>query len=136
MTYGRVKPGEPRMLALRFDTENIEEIIPGKIFAIKHLIEVLKKDNPNEKDWGFLTVKQIVELWGYNEHYDTMIEHLNNLVKRNPEYHILVYYEHGTLEQNHSVQKLLGWDIYNDKTRKFGLVGGVLFHQGEMSFHT
>ncbi len=126
---------EPRMLKLRFNMVDYEEIKIGKLFARRFLLENKNEENPDKK-WSTLTVKQIVEIWGYSEHYDDMIEHLNNLVKTNPDEHMLVHYDHGTLEQNHSVQKLLGWSIFNDRTRKFGLVGGVLFHLGEMSFHT
>jgi len=129
------RESEPRMLKLRFNTLDYEEIKIGKVFARRFLLENKNEENPDKK-WSSLTVKQIVEIWGYSEHYEEMIEHLNNLVKRNPDEHLLVHYDNGTLEENHNAQKLLGWSIVNDRTRKFGLVGGVLFHQGEMSFHT
>lgn len=129
------RESEPRMLKLRFNTEDYEEIKIGKVFARRFLLENKNEDDPDKK-WSSITVKQIVEIWGYGKHYDDTIEHLNNLVKRNPDEHILVHYDYGILEENHNFQKLLGWSIFNDRTREFGLVGGVLFYQGEMSFHT
>lgn len=115
-----------RIYNLRNDKE-IEEVRP-RVFLQKHVRRV----NPDE----ILTIKEIMEAWGYGQFYDEMIDHFVRLIKNNTDEDILAHYDTGGLEKKMSSQKLLGWSIFDEKIKKFGLVGGVLFQEGEMSFHT
>ena len=87
-------------------------------------------------DYEEVSLKVILERWGYEHLYDDMIKLLWSKVKNHPTEHICVYYDNGSMDNRQTVQKLLGWDIFDEQTKRYVLVGGVLFHNGEMSFHT
>lgn len=121
---------ESRLIKLRFD-KHIEE--PSKnVF----LCDYLKTIGKNEESDEYLSVMDILKIWRYEKFYEQMIEEFRRKIKDNPDENVCVYYDNGAFSQNKNEQKLLGWDIYDERNKKFILVGGVLFHNDKMSFHT
>lgn len=83
-----------------------------------------------------VSIKEILTIWGYEEFYDEMI---NRCVKRlgcKSYLNTVIAYDHGDLDKNFDHQKLLSFDIFNERTGSFEIVGGILFVDREMSFHT
>jgi hypothetical protein len=117
-----------RLYNFRSDPTIVE--IKPKVFLVGYL-----KISSGSND-EVISIKEIVDRWGYSQFFDEMIERFCRLIKNDPDEDIVVHYDIGGLEKEMSRQKLLGWSIYNNRTDKFGLVGGVLFQEGEMSFHT
>ncbi len=129
-SQGVNKMAEPRLTKLRMD-KHIKEPIQ-KVF----LCDFLKTVGKDKEDDIYLSIKDIIRVWGYEKFYDEMVDNLHRKIKNNPDENVCVTYDYGALDSDKSHQKLLEWSIYDEREKKFGLIGGVLFHNDEMSFHT
>lgn len=89
----------------------------------------------NEK-YKPISLKEILTIWGYESFYDEMIDRCIIRIQNNTRLNTCIYYDTGEFNNDHTHQKVLGFDIYNEETNSFSIVGGILFHNDEMSFHT
>lgn len=121
---------EPRLVKMRF-YKHIKEP-KNRVFLCDYL-KTFGKDKENDV---YLSIEEILDIWGYGSFYDEMVDNLYRHVKNDADERICVNYEMGAFNDNKEEQKLLEWNIYDERERKFGLTGGILFHNNEMSFHT
>ncbi len=121
---------ESRIFKLRKD-KNIKE--PKERVFLCDLLQEVGEEREHDV---YLSIEGILKIWGYEKFYDEMIDNLYRKVKNIPSEDVCVHYDTGEFNNDKTHQKLLGWAIYDDGKKKFGLVGGILFHNGEMSFHT
>lgn len=119
-----------RIKLLRADAQWKEE--RERVFLRDYLSELGK----TEESDVYISIKEIMERWGYGRFYEEMCDILLSKVQNNPDESLCVYYDTGGFEEDKSRQKLLGWDIYHEIDQRFVLVGGVLFQDDKMSFHT
>ena len=81
-----------------------------------------------------ITIREIVEGWGYE--YSTVIAQMKRRVKEGEVGIVGFSGSEDKLKKNKEEQRLLDFTIANENTGKFHLVGGILFYNGKISFHT
>ncbi len=119
-----------RLIELRF-AKHIQEPVK-RVFLCDYPLKI----GPTEGEDEYYTLRQMMAIWGYEQFYDEMVQRLAALIQKNVYETVVLCYDTGELTKDIEHQKLFFWNIYDDRARKQGLVGGVLFQNNEMSFHT
>ena len=83
-----------------------------------------------------VSVKEILKIWGYDHFYDEMVNHFDHYIDNNPNIDLIFYYDSGYLSMDINKQKLIDFTVWNWEKDRPSLVGGILFQNNVMSFHS
>lgn len=88
------------------------------------------------------SIKDILRIWGVSKYHDKMVDTLGKFVDFTDNSMIVLSVDTPRAVEGYSVkdypdmQRLLYYEIRDKDTGDFRGNGGVLFHRGEMSFHS
>ena len=112
---------------LKSDDSSPAEIVKENIYMTKYLIV--------NEDYREITIMELMKVWGVQEHYDRMVDHLHRLAHDKTNRMVVLQYDNGAYDANPDEQKLLYFAV-TDNDGNHIIDGGVLFQNGKMSFHT
>ena len=112
---------------LKSDDSSPAEIVKKNIYMTKYLIV--------NEDYREITIMELMKVWGVQEHYDRMVEHLHRFAHDKINRMVVLQYDNGAYDANSTEQKLLYFAV-TDNDGNHIINGGVLFQNGKMSFHT
>ena len=85
------------------NTENSATLANDNIYMMKYSIV--------DEDYRQITIKELVTTWGLHRHFDRMIKHLSNMAPDKENRMVVVQYDIGAFDVNHSEQKMLSFNI-------------------------
>jgi len=112
---------------LKSDDSSSAQVIKENIYMTKYLIV--------NEDYREITIMELMKVWGVQEHYDHMVEHLQRLAHDKINRMVVLQYDNGAYDANPDEQKLLYFAV-TDNDGHHIINGGVLFQNRKMTFHT